>query len=108
MSDSEKKFDMLADIFAAQPDVVRGQMFGKPCVKINGKAFIAFHKDEMVFKLSGETHKKALSIKNAHLWDPSGKGRPMKEWICVPASNSSTWKELSESAQTYVTKLAAQ
>jgi hypothetical protein len=102
MPDPEKIFNALADGFAKQPDVVRGQMFGKLCVKVNGKAFIAFHKDEMVFKLGGEAHKKALAMKNAHLWDPSGKGRPMKEWVCVPAFHSTLWKEFSEYAQTYV------
>ena len=29
------------------------QMFGKPCFKINGKAFVAFFQDEMVFKNTG-------------------------------------------------------
>ena len=38
------------------------QMFGKPCFKIGGKAFICFFQNEMVFKLTGEAHGDALSL----------------------------------------------
>ncbi|HYG52293.1 MAG TPA: hypothetical protein VD905_15390 [Flavobacteriales bacterium] len=37
------------------------QLFGKPCFKVNGKAFICFFEDEMVFKLNGTQHKE-LSV----------------------------------------------
>jgi hypothetical protein len=46
-------------------DAVQGQMFGKPCFKINGKAFVCFFQNEMVFKLNGENHKRALSYEGA-------------------------------------------
>ena len=48
-------------------------MFGKPCFKINGKAFICFFQNEMVFKLTGENHSEALSFDGTQLFDPSGK-----------------------------------
>lgn len=54
-------------------------MFGKPCFKVNKKAFICFFQNEMVFKLFGEVHKDALSLDGSQLFDPSGKNRPMKE-----------------------------
>ena len=37
-------------------DSEESQMFGKPCFKINKKAFVCFFEDEMVFKLMGESH----------------------------------------------------
>jgi hypothetical protein len=49
------------------------QLFGKPCFKINGKPYISFFHNEMVFKLSGEIHKEALSLDGASLFDPSQK-----------------------------------
>ena len=80
----------------------QSQMFGKPCFKINGKAFVAFFENSMVFKLTGDTHTKALSLKDAKLFDPSGKGRAMKEWVQVPASSSKEWNKLAKAAYEYV------
>ena len=80
----------------------QSQMFGKPCFKINGKAFICFFQNEMVFKLTGEAHKNALSLYCSQLFDPSGKDRPMKEWVQVPFDYSEKWAEYSKSAMEYV------
>ncbi len=78
-----------------------GQLFGKPCFKINGKAFICFFNNEMVFKLGGDEHKRAILLANARLFDPSGKNRPMKEWIQLGAQHQSEWKTLASLAKTY-------
>jgi hypothetical protein len=43
-------------------DDEQSQMFGKPCFKISGKAFVSFFQNEMVFNLTGEAHKDALSL----------------------------------------------
>src|SRR5256885_1235202 len=78
------------------------QMFGKPCFKVKGKAFVSFFNDCMVFKLSGGDHKKALGLGGSELFDPSGKKRPMKEWVQVPAMHTAKWPELAKAAFEYV------
>lgn len=78
------------------------QMFGKPCFKINGKAFVCFFENAMVFKLEGAAHKKALALKGAQLFDPSSRNRPMKEWVQVPETNSGEWEGLAKAALKYV------
>lgn len=78
------------------------QMFGKPCFKVNGKAFIAFFQKEMVFKLTGDAHEEALSLKGSKLFDPSGKKRPMKEWVQVPFAHKEKWTKLAKEAMSYV------
>lgn len=78
------------------------QMFGKPCYKIGGKAFACFFQNEMVFKLGGNAHKEAMSLDGAKLFDPSGKGRPMKEWVQVPVHYQEKWTALAEAALSYV------
>ncbi len=83
-------------------DTVESQMFGKPCFKIDGKAFICFFQNEMVFKLSGDAHSDALSLDGAQLFDPSGKKRPMKEWVQVPSEYSDKWEIFAKEAMTYV------
>ncbi len=80
----------------------QSQMFGKPCFKINGKAFICFFQNEMVFKLTGDTHPEALSLKGSQLFDPSGKKRPMKEWVQVPFNFQDKWKKFAKEAMKYV------
>jgi len=84
------------------PDAEKGQMFGKSCYKAGGKAFICFFQDEMVFKLPGETHKVALALSGSQLFDPSGKGRAMKEWVQVPHEFADQWPELANAAYSYV------
>ena len=81
---------------------VESQMFGKPCFKINGKAFISFFDNCLVCKLNGDKHKEALSLDGAKLFDPSGKGRPMKEWVQIPFQYKNDWQNFAISAAEYV------
>ncbi len=83
-------------------DAEQSQMFGKPCFKINGKAFVCFFQNEMVFKLTGDIHQEALSLDGSQLFDPSGKKRPMKEWVQVPHDNKDKWDKFAKSALKYV------
>ncbi len=80
----------------------QSQMFGKPCFKINNKAFVCFFESCMVFKLAGEMHKEALALKGAVLFDPSGKGRAMKDWVQVPYTSKAKWASYAEAALKYV------
>lgn len=80
----------------------QSQMFGKPCFKSNGKAFICFFDNQLVFKLTGDAHKEALSLDGAQLFDPSGKKRPMKEWVQVPFDYVDKWQEFAQEAMNYV------
>jgi hypothetical protein len=74
------------------------QMFGKPCLKLNGKAFAAWHQECMIFKLKGEEREEILKLKGAKMWDPSGKSRPMKEWIQLEQIHEAHFKKLVVSA----------
>ena len=80
----------------------KSQMFGKSCFKINGKAFICFFQNEMVFKLDGDLHQEAISLDGSQLFDPSGKKRPMKEWIQVPFDYKNKWAKYAKGAMNYV------
>jgi hypothetical protein len=80
----------------------KSQLFGTPCYKIGKKAFVCFFQNEMVFKLNGDSHSDALSLDGAQLFDPSGKKRPMKEWVQVPFDYSDNWTEYAKSAMEYV------
>ncbi len=82
----------------------QSQLFGKPCFKIGGKAFVCFFQNEMVFKLRGEVHRAALDLEGAKLFDPSRKKRAMKEWVQVPAAYLDDWTAYATSAMEYVSE----
>jgi hypothetical protein len=106
MSDAVIEYEKLVRLLTQTKGVTASQMFGKPCLKINGKAFVAQHQQTVAFKLSSLQHEKASSVKGAKLWDPSGKGRPMKEWIAIPASENKNFKVFANAALEYVSSKA--
>ncbi len=86
-------------------NALESQFFGKPCFKVNSKAFISFFEDEMVFKLRSDAHREAISLSGAKLFDPSGKKRPMKEWVQVPFAHCGKWSVFAQEAMNYVNEL---
>ena len=75
-------------------------MMGMPCIKAGGKIVIGYERTgEMVFRLPDDTeHGKALGLDGAKLFDPSGKGKPFKEWVQVPYAHESEWPNLASTA----------
>lgn len=102
MSQDEELFMSIGNGFR---DAVFGKLFGKPCFKINNKAFICFFKNEMVFKLGGDDHRKAFELANACLFDPSGKNKPMREWIQLGWEHQSEWRTLAGLAKIYCSEV---
>ena len=89
------------DLLHRHAEVERTQMMGMPSLKRDGKLVAGFvaSEDAMVFKLTDPAaHAKALALDGSHLFDPSGKGRPFKEWVVVPKAHEQRWAELAENA----------
>jgi len=101
-----KEKEMFLELGLKLENSVQGQLFGKPCFKVNGKAYICFFEDEMVFKLTGDAHSDALSLDGTQLFDPSKKNRPMKEWVQVPYDYSVRWEEFALEALRYVDSIS--
>ena len=98
--DARERYDELADFLAFRHDFVQlSQMMGMPCVKARGKMVAGFTRGSMVFKLTDpERHAEALALDGAHLFDPSGKGQPFKEWVVVPVAHAEQWEAFSQHA----------
>ncbi|HWG57348.1 MAG TPA: hypothetical protein VNT58_12600 [Gaiellaceae bacterium] len=96
---ARERYDELADFLTFRHDFVElTQMMGMPCVKARGKIVAGFWRSEdaMVFKLlDPERHAEALALEGAHLFDPSGKGQPFRQWVVVPAAHADRWEELA-------------
>jgi hypothetical protein len=101
-ADPRAEYDsVVAEVTSTSPSV-SSKMFGMPCLKNDlGKAYAGYYGGAMVFKLGGSAHSKALALPGASLFDPSGRGRPMKEWVVVPAEHSGAWLDLARDALAY-------
>ena len=77
--------------------VALGQTFGSRALMVNRKA--------MAFKLGRDSphHSRALELPGAQLFDPSGMGRPFKDWVEVPAASADAWPSLAEAALAFTT-----
>jgi hypothetical protein len=91
--------DLVDDLLARHGDCERSHMMSMACVKRNGKIAFGFwpRDDAAVFKLPDPVaHGEALRLKGAHLFDPSGEGRPFKEWVVIPAEHADAWSDFAE------------
>lgn len=95
--DARAVYDAITDDLIAQnPDVTLGQMMGMPAIKRGNKMIGGIWRDSMVFKLTDPTAREAaLALDGAELFDPSERGRPMKEWVSVPPTQADRWPELA-------------
>jgi len=101
MDDTRADYEELVDTLLARHGGERGQMMGMPCVKRAGKLALGFVRDEgaVVFKLEdAERREAALALDGAHLFDPSGRGRPFREWVVVPPVYAVEWERLGAEA----------
>jgi hypothetical protein len=100
--DGEARFEELCDdLLARHGDLERTKMMGMPSLKLNGKLVAGFaaSEDAMVFKLPDPAaREQALALEGAHLFDPGGRGRPMKEWVLVPPAHAARWSKLAAAA----------
>ena len=100
--DVRAEYDAVVSAMMATSPSSSGKMFGMPCLKnSNGKAYAGLFEDSMVFKLGGTSHAEALALTGTRLFDPSGRGRPMKEWVVVPDEYVSRWLEFARKAFDY-------
>lgn len=103
MKNNDEAEEYFRALIESIPEAELSQMFGKICGKINKKAFVAFHLNCMVFRI-GRDHIPELleKYKGSCLWDPSGKNRPMKDWLMVPSDYQVAWKDLMINSTQYL------
>ena len=80
---AEQVRDDLLERFGGE-EIVAGRMFGSYAILLDGKVLATFHENRAVFKLGRDS---ALLLDGLDdgllLFDPSGKHRPMKDWLVV-------------------------
>ena len=95
-----ERFDDIVDAICAWHEEARAsRIFGMPCVKRSGKVVFGLSRTGMVFKLTDpEAHRRALAVPGAHLFDPSGRGEPFRQWVVVPPEQADEWEALAYEA----------
>jgi hypothetical protein len=99
---AEERFEQLAAVLLAQPDVEQGTGFGSaPGLRINGKIFAMLVKGELVVKLPKDRVDELVASGAGTQFDP-GHGRLMKEWASLPPDSSEDWERLAGEALQFV------
>jgi hypothetical protein len=53
----------------------------------------------MVFKLTDpDAHARALAVPGAHLFAPSGRGEPFRQWVVIPPERDDEWEPFAAEA----------
>lgn len=97
-TDPQDTFDRLAEQFLTNPRVQRGRMFGTTALKLSGKVFAMLVKGNLVVKLSASEAGDLVDAGVATFFDP-GHGRPMRQWVAMPATHAPRWRRLAEQAR---------
>ncbi|MFB2600188.1 hypothetical protein ACEXQE_20555 [Herbiconiux sp. P17] len=95
------------DLLAAElgdPAIARSRMMGRPILTRSGTMFACLNGDSVGFKLGAGTpeHSGALEVPGAELFDPSGKGRPFKDWVSIPLDEAEQWLPFAQCAVMHV------
>jgi hypothetical protein len=88
----------LVDELLADGDVSETKMMGMPTLEVGRKRFGGAFEGELVVKVGRDRARELIDAGRAQPFDPSGRGRPMKDWAQVhqPADD---WLALAEEAK---------
>jgi|SRR6266404_4759270 len=89
-------YDDVIDELAQTLDFDLTKMMGMPALKREGKMFGGYADGMLVVKLGRNRVDDLVENGLARPFDPSGRGRPMKDWASV--SPSSNWLDLLHEA----------
>jgi hypothetical protein len=97
--DLDDLFDQIAGELAAT-GVLTGALFGSRALKRDGKTFACLKDGQFAVRLGADTpgHAEALTLPGAELFDPSGKDRPFKDWVALPATQAKHWQGYAQAA----------
>ena len=100
-----KLYSEVVQALLSDPRVTEASMFGMPTLKVGGKAFAGLWEKQLVVKIGLPRAQELLKTRAGKPFDPSGRGRPMKEWIAIkePAAQArKKWLALAEEAKAFV------
>jgi TfoX/Sxy family transcriptional regulator of competence genes len=97
MADDEAYRQVVHELLA-DPEVSEAKMMGMPALKRGAKMFGGFYDGALVVKLGRARVDELIAAGRAAPFDPSGRGRPMRDWALV-AEPVDDWPALAEEAR---------
>jgi hypothetical protein len=101
----DKVFAEILALLPPTPMVVRGKMFGAPCLKVNDKVFASLWEDGITVKIPAADVPQALQLAGVTAFDPMKNGRLMKEWIFLAPAARKLWVEYAVKSYNYLVSL---
>ncbi len=97
----EEHYRAVVDELRADPAVSESLMMGSPSLKHGSKMFGGYRDGELLVKLGRERVDALVAAGRARPFDPSGAGRPMKDWALV-GEPVDDWLALADEARLFV------
>lgn len=100
--DAAARFDELVGVFAGRPGVGlpgKWRGFGSTALTVDDSIFAMLHWEQLVVKLPAERVRELIDGGQGQPFG-AGKGRPMREWVAVAATDA--WPTLAEEALLFV------
>jgi TfoX/Sxy family transcriptional regulator of competence genes len=91
----------VVEALLVDPGVTETQMMGMPSLKVAGKLFGGLNGDALVVKVGKARADELIASGRAEPFDPSARGRPMKDWARLPEP-ADDWIPLAEEARSFV------
>jgi TfoX/Sxy family transcriptional regulator of competence genes len=96
----DRRFEPIVAAFSGHTDVEAGMMMASYGLKVHGKIFAMFNREQFVVKLPKERVEKLVSDGKGKQFDP-GHGRLMKEWVVVGIPQKH-WLDMAKEAYNFV------
>ena len=101
----DPRFVPVVEAFADEANVTAGKMMSSYGLKVNGKIFAMFGRNQFVCKLPKQRVDELVGLGRGKRFDP-GHGRVMKEWIALTGGDAE-WVEIAREAYRFVGANAA-
>ena len=95
MANARTRFDTIAGYLERAHEARVGQLYGKPCLTLNGQPFAAYAMEAMAFRLHGRALTQANALPGARSWDPLRGQGSSPGWVLIPASQVMRWDRLA-------------
>jgi TfoX/Sxy family transcriptional regulator of competence genes len=102
--DEPPAYRSVVEQLLADPAVTEAQMMGMPALKVGGKMFGGLSGTSLVLKIGRARVDELVAAGRAEPFDPSGRGRPMRDWAALPEP-ADDWLTLATDAKALVSNL---
>jgi hypothetical protein len=99
--DEPAAYRSVVESLLEDPAVSEALMMGMPSLKNGSKMFGGLREGGLVLKLGRERVDELVASGRAAPFDPSGRGRPMRDWAVLPAPTDD-WMALAHDAKRFV------